>query len=110
MQTENDAQPNRRDLLKGVSLGAGWAAGLPLTLPATTNAAESPSTTHENAPDFTKSSAALEPDRIVASACQFCNSLCRLQVHLKAGRVIDVKGEENDPVQAGELCVKAALM
>jgi anaerobic selenocysteine-containing dehydrogenase len=46
----------------------------------------------------------------VDSACQFCNSLCRLKVHLKAGRIIDVQGEPDDPVQAGELCVKAALM
>jgi anaerobic selenocysteine-containing dehydrogenase len=46
----------------------------------------------------------------VDSACQFCNSLCRLKVHLKQGRIIDVRGEPDDPVQAGELCVKASLM
>ena len=60
--------------------------------------------------DFTHGSGALEPDRVVDSACQFCNSLCRLKVQLKDGRVIGIKGETADPVQAGELCVKAELM
>ena len=60
--------------------------------------------------DFTAGSAALEPDKVVTSACQFCNSLCGLKVHLKAGRVIDIKGNTDDPVQAGELCVKGPMM
>ena len=60
--------------------------------------------------DFTRQSAALQPDRVVDSACQFCNSLCGLKVHLKAGRVIDVRGEPDDPVQAGGLCVKGPMM
>src|SRR5262245_35695388 len=42
---------------------------------------------------FTRQSAALQPDKIVDSACQFCNSLCRLKVHLKSGRVINILGE-----------------
>src|SRR5262249_39203034 len=50
------------------------------------------------------------PDKIVDSACQFCNSACRLKVHLKAGRVIDVRGDTADPVQAGGLCVKGPMM
>jgi anaerobic selenocysteine-containing dehydrogenase len=60
--------------------------------------------------DFTKLSGALQPDQVVDSACQFCNSLCRLKVHIKDGRIIDVQGEPDDPVQAGGLCVKASLM
>ena len=60
--------------------------------------------------DFTRQAGALQPDQVVASACQFCNSLCRLQVHIKAGRVIDILGEPNDPVQAGGLCVKGPMM
>ena len=60
--------------------------------------------------DFTKFSAALEPDKTVRSACQFCNSLCGLVVNLKAGRVVGVQGEANDPVQNGDLCVKAEMM
>lgn len=60
--------------------------------------------------DFTQQSGALQPDRIVDSACQFCNSLCRLKVHVKDGRIIDVMGEPDDPVQAGGFCVKGPMM
>jgi anaerobic selenocysteine-containing dehydrogenase len=60
--------------------------------------------------DFTGQSAALHPDRVVDSACQFCNSLCRLKVSVKAGRVVDIAGEPADPVQAGGLCVKGPMM
>lgn len=60
--------------------------------------------------DFTAKSGALQPDKVVDSACQFCNSNCRLKVHLKAGRVIDITGETADPVQAGGLCVKGPMM
>lgn len=60
--------------------------------------------------DFTQQSGALQPDRIVDSACQFCNSLCRLKVHIKDGRIIDVVGEPDDPVQAGGFCVKGPMM
>jgi anaerobic selenocysteine-containing dehydrogenase len=63
-----------------------------------------------SAPDFIDHSPSLQPDRIVASACQFCNCNCRLQVRLKQGRILDMRGEERDPVQAGELCIKASLM
>ena len=60
--------------------------------------------------DFSNSSSALQPDAIVNSACQFCNSLCRLKVHLKKGRIINVEGEPEDPVQAGGICVKGPMM
>jgi anaerobic selenocysteine-containing dehydrogenase len=70
-------------------------------------------TTADNASSllsFRSGSAALEPDAVVASACQFCNSNCRINVSLKAGRIIEIDGEHRDPVQAGELCVKAPMM
>jgi formate dehydrogenase (coenzyme F420) alpha subunit len=60
--------------------------------------------------DFTKKSAALQADKVVDSACQFCNSLCRLKVHVKDGRIVEVRGEHDDPVQAGGLCVKGETM
>ncbi len=60
--------------------------------------------------DFTRQSAALSADKVVDSACQFCNSLCRLKVHLKDGRIIEVRGEPDDPVQAGGLCVKGETL
>src|SRR5215470_15131024 len=59
---------------------------------------------------FTRQSAALQPDNIVDSACQFCNSLCRLKVQMKSGRVIGILGEPDDPVQAGNFCVKGPMM
>src|SRR5262245_55913634 len=60
--------------------------------------------------DFTRQSAALQPDKVIDSACQFCNSLCRLKVHIKSGRIINILGETADPVQAGGLCVKGPMM
>lgn len=60
--------------------------------------------------DLTVQSAALAADHVVDSACQFCNSLCRLKVHMKAGRIVQVRGEETDPVQAGGLCVKGETL
>lgn len=70
---------------------------------------------HASAPgasswDFVQGSAALEPERTVTSVCQFCNSACRIHVGVKAGRALSVRGEADDPVQAGRLCVKAELM
>ncbi|SED10874.1 Anaerobic selenocysteine-containing dehydrogenase [Amycolatopsis tolypomycina] len=59
---------------------------------------------------FTTDSAALQPDTVVATACQFCNANCRLHVGLRANRIISVAGERDDPVQAGNVCVKAPMM
>ena len=103
---------SRRGFVKGVLLGSGLAAGASLEEEARAGADG-----YYPAPgssliqyDFTQQSGALQADQVVDSACQFCNSLCRLKVHLKAGRIIDVRGEPNDPVQAGGLCVKGPLM
>ena len=60
--------------------------------------------------DLTRESGALEPDEVVQSACQFCNSLCGIQVLKKSGRVIGIRGDEQDPVAQGGLCVKADMM
>jgi anaerobic selenocysteine-containing dehydrogenase len=84
------------------------SAALAATVPHAATAA--PPNPARQPTDFTDHSAALQPDRVVAGACQFCNCNCRLQIHLKAGRVIDVRGEPDDLVQAGELCVKAGMM
>jgi anaerobic selenocysteine-containing dehydrogenase len=101
-------QPNRRHFFQATALGLGAASAL--TLPGTCGADDPASPAAPARPDFTKASAALEPDKVVKSACQFCNSLCGLKVHLKAGRVIDIQGVAEDPVQAGELCVKGPMM
>lgn len=99
-------QPDRRAFFQATALGAGA-----LARPTSATAADPPAAPAPGAaPDFTRGSAALEPDKVVTSACQFCNSLCGLKVHLKAGRVIDVTGVADDPVQAGGLCVKGPMM
>ncbi len=102
----SDSSLSRRHFFKTATLG-----GL-LGAPAVTEAAHDghyPANANQSF-DFTKQSGQLQPDKIVDSACQFCNSLCRLKVHVKDGRIIDVLGEEADPVQAGGLCVKAEMM
>jgi anaerobic selenocysteine-containing dehydrogenase len=100
---DNPPSPDRRAFFQAAAVGAGAAA-----LPAAE--AAPPTGVPSSAPDFTRGSPALQPDRVVDSACQFCNSLCGLKVSLKAGRVIDVAGRTDDPVQAGGLCVKGPMM
>lgn len=100
---------NRREFFKGIPAGLGGATFIATGSTRADN--HSPDQTETRMDfDFQKSSAALSPDKIVRSACQFCNSLCRLNVHMKDGRIIGVEGETNDPVQAGELCLKADMM
>lgn len=104
---------SRRGFLKGAAVSAAAVTGADL-LKTEVQARQDgyyPATTSPSPEfDFTNKSGALQPDEIVDSACQFCNSLCRLKVHLKDGRIIDVLGEPNDPVQAGGFCVKGPMM
>ena len=95
---------SRRGFLKGAAIGAAAVSGanlLEIQADATTDGLYPAVTTSLGAEyDFTNQSGALQPDTIVDSACQFCNSLCRLKVHLKQGRIIDIVGELDDPVPA----------
>lgn len=121
MKPEKSGVSRRGFVRRSVIGGAGITA--PVLLPLTVANASSPEVAERlstpggpdiNGPaattDFTEQSAALTPDRTVAGACQFCNSNCRINVDLKADRVIAVRGEERDPVQDGNLCVKAEMM
>ncbi|MUG95466.1 molybdopterin-dependent oxidoreductase [Scytonema sp. UIC 10036] len=105
---------SRRGFLQGAAIGVTTVSSSHLLASekaAATNDGSYPATnTPTTEYDFTQQSGALQPDAIVDSACQFCNSLCRLKVHIKDGRIIDVLGEPNDPVQAGGLCVKGPMM
>jgi len=105
---------SRRGFLKGAAIGTAAFSGANLLegkkVDATTDGQYPATTTPPAEYDFTNQSSALQPDEVVNSACQFCNSLCRLQVHLKDGRIIDILGEPDDPVQAGGLCVKGPMM
>jgi anaerobic selenocysteine-containing dehydrogenase len=107
----NDKTLSRRNFFKGAAAGAAAMHGPTLAERALAAENHYPAT-EQPAPtfDFTKDSNALQPDKIVDSACQFCNCLCRLKVHLKSGRIIDITGETEDPVQAGGLCVKGPMM
>ncbi|GIH72206.1 molybdopterin-containing oxidoreductase family protein [Sphaerimonospora thailandensis] len=107
----------RRGVLRGALLAsAGVAAGGPPGLvPFAAQAAfaappAAGGTDKSSMPDFNVDSSALSPDRTVHSACQFCNSNCGIEVTLKLGRILEVRGEQRDPVQAGNLCVKAPMM
>src|SRR5262245_29650948 len=100
---DDSTNPTRRDLLAATGLAA-------MALHTSPVYGQVPPAVPPGSTDFRSKSAALEADEVVTSACQFCNSLCGLKVHLKAGRVIDITGEAADPVQAGELCVKGPMM
>lgn len=112
MSEPQNVDLSRRKFFKGAIATA--AAAIPASgLIGCAEAGKAPPGATAAAPaefDLTQQSNALQPDTIVDSACQFCNSLCRLKVHLKAGRVIDITGETEDPVQAGGLCVKGPMM
>lgn len=108
---------SRRGFVRGSVVG-GACLGTPVLLPvvsaraadASGSPGEPSGTGGGSGADFTDQSAALTPDKTVATACQFCNSNCRLNVDLKSGRVLAVRGEDSDPVQQGQVCVKAELM
>ncbi len=111
--SEDPSSFSRRKFLRGGLIGSLAVGAAPLLNRSAQAGAEG--LFPQNVPppagfDFTKSSSALQPDTIVDSACQFCNSNCRLKVHLKDGRIIDVLGETADPVQDGGLCVKGPMM
>ena len=110
----NESKPadrGRRKFLVSVpALGLGVAAcssPSPEQEPARSNSGNQSSPVRY---DLTRESGALEPDEVVQSACQFCNSLCGIQVMKKGGRIIGIAGDERDPVALGGLCVKAEMM
>jgi formate dehydrogenase (coenzyme F420) alpha subunit len=116
--SERDANENaplsRRAVLGGGASAVAAGAMLPALVPYRAQAEASGLPPLGNSDgallEFVDGSAALEPDRTVHSACQFCNSLCRLTIGMKASRIIDIRGERQDPVQDGNLCVKGPMM
>ncbi len=112
---DRPADVGRRLFLKsapalGLGLGAaGCAPGAPAEY-APASAGQAPPAAGATRYDLTKDSGALAPDETVTSACQFCNSLCGIEVLKKAGRIIAIKGLDSDPVAMGGLCVKAPMM
>ncbi|MDZ8065154.1 MAG: molybdopterin-dependent oxidoreductase [Nostoc sp. DedQUE08] len=114
MTSKGRKKTSRRGFLQGVAISTAAVGGAELLKKEVADAAsveqEQAIPLQSTEFDFTQKSAALQPDKIVNSACQFCNSLCRLKVHLKNGRIVDVLGEPNDPVQAGGFCIKGPMM
>lgn len=89
--TPGDKAVSRRSFFKGAAAGAAALHGPTPVERAAAAENHFPATTQLALPfDFTKDSNALQADQVIDSACQFCNSLCRLKVHLKAGRIIDI--------------------
>ncbi|WP_164540626.1 molybdopterin-containing oxidoreductase family protein [Streptomyces abyssomicinicus] len=108
----------RRNLVQGAALtSAAMMVGTPAAVARDGSAAAGPpgggaGTEGEGGGllNFDEGSAALQPDRTVRSACQFCNSNCSLTVGVRNGRVVSVGSGAGDPVQNGNLCVKAPMM
>jgi len=89
--SSSDKAVCRRSFFKGAAAGAAALHGPTLAERALAAENHFPGTTQLSPTfDLTKNSNALQADKVVDSACQFCNSLCRLKVHLKAGRIIDI--------------------
>lgn len=124
-ETEKKPSLSRRFFLKTTAVAGAGLAGLagcapeekaktPSPTPGPEKALECPPPPAEPqrivSYDLSKQSGALEADAIIDSGCQFCNSLCRIKVHKKGGRIIEIRGEPADPVANGGLCVKGPMM
>ena len=51
---------------------------------------------------------AVEPDAIYTTTCPYCSAQCGQKVAVKAGVVIDIYGDVNNPTSRGGLCSKGA--
>ncbi|AWN22255.1 dehydrogenase [Deinococcus irradiatisoli] len=43
-------------------------------------------------------------------ACNLCEAICGLQLTVRAGQVVDVRGDPDDPLSRGHLCPKGAVI
>ncbi|MER7745572.1 molybdopterin-dependent oxidoreductase [Streptomyces bacillaris] len=111
--TKSNTPVSRRKLVQGAALtSAALVVGAAPADAADGSTATAPAPTGDGTEllNFTEGSAAMEPDRTVTSACQFCNANCSLSVDVRADRVIAVRSGADDPVQNGNICVKAPMM
>ena len=49
------------------------------------------------------------PDRVVPGGCHICFNACTVEYHLRGDRVLNVFGNERDPVFAGRICPKSQM-
>ena len=93
--------PSRRDfLISSIALGAATAAA----------ACRTAQTPQPRAPRFEVGAPTRTGSAAIASSCQFCNACCGIDVSVHAGHVMRIDAFADDPVQAGQLCIKAAMM
>jgi anaerobic selenocysteine-containing dehydrogenase len=45
-------------------------------------------------------------ERVVRTLCRICDAACGVEVHIRDGRIVAVKGDKNHPTSQGALCVK----
>ena len=43
-------------------------------------------------------------------ACHLCEAICGLKIEVEDGKVIDIRGDENDPLSRGHVCPKAVAL
>jgi predicted molibdopterin-dependent oxidoreductase YjgC len=48
----------------------------------------------------------LPPTREVATICPYCGCGCGLLLGVRNGRIVSVRGQDNNPANSGSLCVK----
>ena len=48
----------------------------------------------------------LPPTRTVKTTCPYCGCGCGLELGIRSGRIVRVRGDEDHPVNKGSLCVK----
>jgi formate dehydrogenase (NADP+) alpha subunit len=48
----------------------------------------------------------LVPEKEIDTTCPYCGVGCSVRLGVRAGKIVNVKGNEDSPVNRGELCVK----
>lgn len=43
-------------------------------------------------------------------ACHLCEAICGLKIDVDAGRIVSIRGDENDPLSRGHICPKAVAL
>lgn len=49
-------------------------------------------------------------DTIHYRACNLCEAICGLEIHVRGGEIVSIKGDANDPLSRGHICPKAVAL
>ncbi|ULH15181.1 molybdopterin oxidoreductase family protein [Deinococcus sp. KNUC1210] len=52
----------------------------------------------------------LPADGVYYRACNLCEAICGLELTVKGGEVVDVRGDASDPLSKGHICPKGAML